>query len=141
MSTLIAYIGLIWLSLSHIVPKITRGNVSVSDHSITAVPSALLAAMTLLMVTSGFAILFLTGLALSGTEISLHIAIEEPSQYLLGELICNASVITVSLLISHALVPSLFHVKSGFWAAVASLPMAAFLTVVGFLHLAPLIAE
>jgi hypothetical protein len=141
MSTLIAYIGLIWLSLIYIVPKITRGNVAVSDHSITAVPSALLASMTLLMVTSGLAILFLTGLALSGTPVNLHIAVEEPSQYLLGELICNASVITVSLLVSNALAPSLFHVKSGFWAAVASLPMAALLTIVGFLHLASTIAE
>ncbi len=137
MSTLIASIGLIWLSLRFIVPKITRGNVEVSTLSISAVPPALLASMSLLMIVSVLAIAVLIIMSLAGTPYRLEVAMEEPMHVLFSELICNAAAVTGALMICSCLLPSLIRVTSGFWALIASLPISAFMTLVFFFKVAP----
>ncbi len=138
MSTLIASIGLIWLSLRFIVPKITRGNVEVSTLSISAVPPALLASMALLMIVSALAVGVLLAMGLAGTLHSLEVSFEEPGRLLVSELVCNSTAVTAALVICSNLLPSLIRVTSGFWALIASLPISAFMTLVFFFKAAPM---
>ncbi|MDX1985930.1 MAG: hypothetical protein SFV17_04510 [Candidatus Obscuribacter sp.] len=137
MSTLIASIGLIWLSLSYIVPKITRGNVEVSSLSFSAVPPALLASMSVLMIVSALAIVVLSAMGLAGTLHSLEVVMDEPVRVLFSELVCNAAAVTASLVICGSLLPSLIRVTSSFWALVASLPISAFMTLIFLFKAAP----
>lgn len=137
MSNFIATIGLVWLSLQFIAPRITRGNVAVSEYSISLVPPALLASMSLIMVLCGLfiATLFLT--CAIGSPVNLHAAIDEPLHYAIKELLTNAVFVTGALLISSQLFPALISILNSRWAAVASLPIAVFMTLINLICLTP----
>lgn len=140
MSTLIATIGLVWLSLTFIAPKITRGNVTVSHFSISPVPPALIASLSVLFLICALGIATMFIMCLVGTPPSLEVIIIDPSQYVIKELLTNLVATTAAIVLSSNLMPSLISVKNGRWAAIASMPIAFFITAIGLMAAVPSLA-
>jgi len=137
MSTLIATIGLIWLSLTCIAPKITKGNVTVSEFSLSIVPPALMASLSLIMLICGLGISTLFIMSAIGAPLDLKMAMANPGQYLINELITNMVATTAALIMCSKLMPSLISITSERWAAIASLPIALFMTAIGLMAAVP----
>jgi hypothetical protein len=137
MSTLIATIGLVWLSLTCIAPKITKGNVTVSEFSLSLVPPALVASLSILMLICALGIATIFAMSIVGIPMSLEHAVASPGQYAINELATNMVATTAALVMSSKLMPSLISVTSGRWAAIASLPIALFMTAIGLMAAVP----
>ena len=140
MSTLIATIGLVWLSLTFIAPKITKGNVTVSEFSLSMVPPALMASLSIIMLICGLGIATMFAMSILGIPLSLEVVIASPGQYAINELATNLIATTAALVMSSKLMPSLITVTSGRWAAIASLPIALFMTAIGLIAAIPVMA-
>jgi hypothetical protein len=139
MSILIATIGLVWLSLTCIAPKITKGNVMVSDFSVSMVPPALLASLSILLLVCALGIASMFAMSLVGVPFSLHLTIVDPGQYVINELATNLVATSAAIIMSSKLLPSLITVTNGRWAVIASLPIALFMTVIGLIAAAPVL--
>jgi|GEM_PF-984354 len=137
MSTLIATIGLVWLSLTCIAPKITKGNVTVSEFSLSMVPPALVASLSILMLVCALGIVTMFAMSVAGIPLSLDLVVVSPGQYAINELATNLVATTAAIIMSSKLIPSLISVTSGRWAAIASLPIALFMTAIGLIAAVP----
>lgn len=140
MSTLVATVGLIWLSLIYIIPKLTRGNVAVSEFSVSLVPPGLVASMSVLMLVCGVGIVAMFAMCLAGMPLHLPVEIVDAKTYLLNELVTNLVASTAAIVLTNKLAPTLIMVASGRWAVIAGVPIAVFLTAIGLISAAPVLA-
>jgi hypothetical protein len=79
-------------------------------------------------------------MCLVGTPPSLEVIINDPSQYVIKELLTNLVATTAAIVLSSNLMPSLISVKNGRWAAIASMPIAFFITAIGLMAAVPSLA-
>ena len=89
------------------------------------------------MLICGLGIATMFAMSILGIPLSLEVVIASPGQYAINELATNLVATTAALVMSSKLMPSLISVTSGRWAAIASLPIALFITAIGLMAAVP----